>query len=555
MAETARPGREGGLLTSEPDPTIGGWLGQVLPLGGRNQILLAAFAAIIALTVMIWFATRPEYKVLFSGLPEEETARVVEQLSKLNVPYQLGGNNTLIEVPSDRLHDVRLEMASQGFPKNVSGVGFEIFDQKSITGMTDFMQRMNYQRALQGELARSIESIDSVNKARVHLVLPKRSMFMSEQKEASASVVMELVRPLTPRQIDGISHLVASAVEGLSENQVTLLDEKGNLVAGPRAVSEDGRLPADEGLALQQRKEKQLEERAQAMLDKVIGVDKDGMRRSIVRITTELNLDQVDQQEELFDPDGQVARSQQDVVENSKGAFGVGGVPGVDPNDPNANDQSNGSGSRQSRDVERSTTNFEISKKVRSSKLAVGEIKRLSVAVLVDGVYAPDPAAKDPEKAELVYSERAPEELAKLKAMVEKAVGFNAQRGDIIEVTQAPFKSLTPPEEIKSVWLTPAFLLELVKYLSIILLGGLVTWFVLRPLVVKLLVPEKSEDDTIPSAVAELEAQLLADGVGSMPSEKPIRMMIPDRNAQLAQQMIADHLEEAREIIRSWLNE
>ncbi|MBF0214806.1 MAG: flagellar M-ring protein FliF, partial [Magnetococcales bacterium] len=152
-----------------------------------------------------------------------------------------------------------------------------IFDKTNLVGMTDFLQRMNFQRGLQGELARTIESLDVVSKARVHLVLPKKSLFVSEDKKATASVVMELSSPLTSKQIEGIAHLVASAVEGLEESDVTLLDHKGNLIAGGRSPTADGRMPAEESLGLQRQVEKSLEDRAQAMLDKVVGVNTSGV--------------------------------------------------------------------------------------------------------------------------------------------------------------------------------------------------------------------------------------------------------------------------------------
>ncbi|MBF0346553.1 MAG: flagellar M-ring protein FliF, partial [Magnetococcales bacterium] len=236
-----------------------------LPLGGRNGLIIAIIATVIALTSVIWFITRPSYKVLFSSLPEAEAGRVVEQLNKMNAPYQLGLGGTSIEVPADRVYDLRLEMATQGLPKKGTGLGFEVFDQGNLVGMTDFMQRTNYQRALQGELARTIESIEAVSKARVHLVMPKQSLFVTEERPATASVVMELVHPLNPKQAEGIVHLVAAAVEGLDESQVTLLDHKGNLVAGGRGVSTDGRLAADESMDMQKQVEKSLENRAQAM--------------------------------------------------------------------------------------------------------------------------------------------------------------------------------------------------------------------------------------------------------------------------------------------------
>ncbi|MEO5377321.1 MAG: flagellar M-ring protein FliF [Magnetococcus sp. DMHC-6] len=521
-----------------------------LPLGGRNGLLVAAAATVLALTAIIYFATRPSYKTLFSGLPEEEAGKIVGQLTKMNIPYELAAQGSTIQIPADKVYDVRLEMATMGMPKKTTGVGFEIFDQSSLIGMTDFMQRMNYQRALQGELAHTIESVEQVTHARVHLVLPKKSLFVSEEKDATASVVVELTRPLNSTQVDGIVHLIASSVEGLTENNVTLLDQKGNLIYAGKEESKDGRMQADESLSLQRRIEKSLEDRAQAMLDKVIGVAMSGISKSIVRITAELDLSQVERQEEKFDPDGQVTRSENLVTESSKGSFGVGGTPGVTPNDANKNTQSAASGSDQSRAIERETINYEISKTVNRVLLPVGTIKRLSIAVLVDGTYS-SPA----EGGEPVYKPRSEEEMAKLRKIIEQSVGFRSDRGDTIQVTNAPFEPLPlPPSErpqtfedfVKTYWL------QIVLGITILLMF----FFVLWPLVRKLITPERLRDASgVPYSVSNLEKQLAAEGVGTLPGEKPLRIKIPDRNILLAKQMIAEHLEESREIIRGWLGQ
>ncbi|MBF0434297.1 MAG: flagellar M-ring protein FliF [Magnetococcales bacterium] len=518
-----------------------------LPLGGRNGLIVAIIATVIALTAVIWFVTRPSYKVLFSSLPEAEAGRVVEELNKLNVPYQIGLGGTSIEVPADRVYNLRLEMATMGLPKKGTGVGFELFDQGNLVGMTDFMQRMNYQRALQGELARTIESIEAISKARVHLVLPKQSLFVTEERKATASVVMELKHPLNAKQAEGIVHLVAAAVEGLEESQVTLLDHKGNIVAGGKEVSKDGRMGADESMDMQKQVEKSLETRAQAMLDKIIGINASGISRSIVRITADLDLSRVERQEEIFNPDGQVARSEQVTSENSKGEFGSSGTPGVRPNDANDKAGSGSSGSNQTRNVERETINYEISKKVEKTLLPVGTIKRLSIAVLVDAKM------EKPEKGDgpLQYVKRTDDELKNLKKIVEQAVGFRSDRGDTIEVSESPFAPLVSAEEEGTpFWKNPTFWLQ-VGFGAIILL---VLFVVLRPMVQKLMENELTADTSgVPAAVAELEEQLLNEGIGTLPTEQPIRMRVPDRNIKLTSQMINEHVEDAREIIRSWL--
>ncbi|MBF0611414.1 MAG: flagellar M-ring protein FliF [Magnetococcales bacterium] len=517
-----------------------------LPLGGRNGLIVAAVATLLALSSLIWFATRPAYKTLFSGMPEEEAGKVVEMLNKMNVPYQLTGKGTTIQVPGDRVYDLRLELATRGIPKKVEGAGFELFDKTNLMGMTDFMQRMNYQRALQAELAHTIETIAAVETARVHLVLPKKSMFVDAEQHASASVVLALSKSLSQAQIDGIVHLVSSSVEGLDESRVTVVDNKGNMVAGGKTAPQDGRMPVEESLTLQKQVEKSLEERVQTMLDRVLGSN-----RSIIRVTAELDLSRVERQEEKFDPDGQVARSEQTTNESSRGVFGAGGVPGVTPNDPNANAAAGGSSSNQTRDVERETINYEISKTVNKILLPVGTIKRLSVAVLVDGIYKPG------KEGAAEYHARDEEEMVRLQKIIKHAVGFRSDRGDTIEVTNAPFEPIVAPDDTEArIWQQREFYLNAAKMAGMGLLILLIIFYVMRPLVRKLLIPERvAEKSGLPSTVADLEQQLLAEGIGSLPSERPTKMVIPDKTLQMSQQMISDHADEARDILRFWMGQ
>ncbi|MBF0137620.1 MAG: flagellar M-ring protein FliF [Magnetococcus sp. DMHC-1] len=517
-----------------------------LPLAGKNGILIAALAAILVLAAVIWFASRPAYKLLYSGMPEAEAASLVEQLEKMKVPYELADGGKTVRVPAEKLTQIRLELASLGIPKTEKGVGYEIFDKTSLGGLTDFMNHVNYQRALQGELERTIKSLSAVKSARVHVVLPKRSMFVSEERKATASVTVELTQSLTGTQIDGIVHLVASSVEGLDKGNITVLDQKGNLLAGGREDGQDGRMAPDRSLSLQLEKERTLEKRVQTMLDRMLGPDK-----SIIRVTVDLDLARVEKQEESFDPEGQVTRSEEFVNEASNGVFGSGGTPGVQPNDPNnTNTAGGGSGSQQNRNVERERVNYEISKTVKRTQEPVGGIKRLSVAVVVDGVYKADKPG-DP----ITYHPRDAKEMDKLEQLIKEAVGFRSERKDTIQVTNTSFENIKVQEADINPWLTPEFQLEMAKYGVFGLLVFLLVFFVIRPMVKTLLLPEKLDEDALPGTVADLERRLMMEGVGSMPSDQPARIVIPDRTLQLAQQMISDHQEEAREILRSWMNE
>ncbi|MBF0323332.1 MAG: hypothetical protein HQL62_10425, partial [Magnetococcales bacterium] len=257
-------------------------------------------------------------------------------------------------------------------------------------------------------------------------------------------------------------------------------------------------------------------------------------------------------QEESFDPDGQVTRSEEVVTEQSNGVFGSGGTPGVQPNDPNnTNTAGGGAGSKQNRNVERERVNYEISKTVKRIQEPVGGIKRLSVAVVVDGTYTPAENSKDPP----VYHPRDDKEVEKLTGLIKEAVGFQANRGDTIQVSNTPFESIKVQDNEINPWLTPEFQLEMAKYGVFGLLVFLLVFFVIRPMVKTLLMPEKLDEDALPGTVADLERRLMMEGVGSLPSDQQAKMVIPDRTMQLAQQLIAEHQEEAREVLRSWMSE
>lgn len=515
-----------------------------LPVGGKTGMVIAIIATVIAMTGIIIFTAQPNMKALFSALPEEEAGRVVEELIKMKIPYEIRGGGSVVYIPAEMVYDTRLELAAKGMPKG-EGVGFEVFDKSSMVGMTDFLQRMNYQRALQGELARTIEHVSAVRKARVHLVMPKRSLFLSQDKKPSASVVMELTRGLTPTQLNGIVHLISGSVEGLNPTDVTLLDDKGTLIAGGKEESLDGRATPDEGLSLQRKMEKTLEDRVQSMLDRVLGGDK-----AITRITATLDLSRVERNEELFNPEGQVPRSEQFSNEASSGQFGVGGTPGQIPNDPNANNAGGAQGSQQTRNVERETVNYEISKTVNHTLLPIGTIKKISVAVLIDGIY--EVPADAEEGAAPQYKERDQAEMERLQKIIEKAVGFDPERGDVIEVSNIPFEPIDLSVAKVNIWEDPDFILELAKWGALALLGILMVVMVLRPMVAKILEPEKPQISEGGPDVAALEQALLAEGVGGV-DDQPARVIIPDRSLTMSQQLIQDNIEEAREVIRFWL--
>ena len=260
------------------------WKGfSVLPPSRRLSILAVALATIAAIWGLVYWTNQTDYKVLFSNLSTEDASGIVAKLQEKKIPYELSGGGDTISVPSEKVTEIRLEMASLGLPQG-GGVGFEIFDQKNL-GATEFEQQLNYRRALQGELARTINSLDEIQQCRVHLALPKDSLFVEEQKKPTASVTLKLKsgRTLRPDQIEGIGHLVASSVEGLNPADVMVVDSRGNILSRKQDDSRLGKMTASQ-VEYQANIEKDMTNRIQTMLEKVVGQGK-----AVVRVAADLD--------------------------------------------------------------------------------------------------------------------------------------------------------------------------------------------------------------------------------------------------------------------------
>src|SRR5213083_857540 len=426
---------------------------------------LVSMAAVLGLA---WWAQRPLYRPLFTNLAERDASAIVEALKSEKVPFQLEDGGRAVLVPAERQYELRLALASRGLPEG-GGVGFEIFDKQTL-GQTDFLQRLNYQRALQGELGRTIGQLGGVESARVHLALPERSLFVAEDRRPSASVVVKLIqgRTLSAAQIDGIVHLVAASVAGLAADGVTVVDESGRMLTTDRRGGETVGASST-ALEMQASIERQLAERVESMLAAVVGRDK-----AVARVAATLEVARVERTEETYDPERTALRTQRTTREQPTGARTGGGAPGVQSNltnDPAATTEPKGR-----RDESQS---YEVSKVVSHTVAPAGVVKQLSVAVLIDGTYTGAGAARK-------FTPRPAEEVARLKELVKNAVGFSEARGDRIEITSVPFQS-EPAAAGEGVlaaldtWL-PALLMRLLAV-------GLVAaglFYVVRPLVLGL---------------------------------------------------------------------
>lgn len=370
---------------------------------------------IVGAVLLIGWVNNVTYSRLYSNLEESEAGEVINYLNDNKIPYKLADGGKSIEIPADDVYKTRISLAAEGLPR-AGSIGYSIFDKNNL-GMTDFLQNLNFRRALEGELTRTIMQLSEVQAARVHIVIPKDRLFREDKKEATASVLLKLKghSQLARPQIAGISHLVASSVEGLSPENITIVDYEGNLMSGGRKSDPLAGLSTSQ-LEVRQSVESYLQDKAQSMLDGVLGNGK-----AIVRVTADLNFQQVEKTAETYDPNAPVIRSEERTkITNAS-------TDKAEP--PNESNQQENS--------ETIVTNYEINKTVEHIINAVGTIDRLSVAVMVDGTYQV-PEGGTGEGAP-VYQPRSQDELDKLAAVVRNAVGFQQQRSDQIEMFNIPF--------------------------------------------------------------------------------------------------------------------
>lgn len=432
---------------------IRGW-----PLSRKLALLGVILISVVLFSLLIFQGRTADFQLLYANLSEKDAAPVISWLKTENIPYELKNNGRNIWIPADILYETRLNLAANGLPSG-GDIGFEVFDKQSFA-LTDYVQKVNYTRALQGELSRTITSLAPVESARVHLALPEKRLFKNQQKEASASVIVKLAqgKSLDEKQVQGIVHLVAGSIAELIPENITVVDSNGVALDAGLNDKEEELLSVDM-LAYQQQVENRLEMRAQDLLDKTMGQDK-----AMVRVNATLDFAKVEQTQELFDADEPVVRSEQ-VNQEKSGVPVNGGIPGVESNldgfeslDGNG---LQGGGETSSTSTSR-TTNYEISKTVSKIINPVGTIKKLSVSILVaDKIIeatGDTPATKEP---------RSEEELQSLQAMVSAAIGLVPERGDKINVLSMPFTE--KPQEILAAEPMPENLLY--EYLPIIKIG------------------------------------------------------------------------------------
>jgi len=541
----------------------------------RLGAMVAVTAILIGFLSFITFRFSTEPMApLYTDLTFEDSAAVISELESRNIPYETRSDGSSILIAKDSVLRVRMQLAEQGLPTGGS-IGYEIFDKTDTLGATNFVQNINHLRALEGELTRTIRAIDRVVAARVHLVIPTRELFRRERKQPSASIVLKSRGALDVAQIKAIQHLVATAVEGLSPQRVSIVDETGRLLASG-VESDDkslmGNTVQERNLAFENRLKHQIED----IITNVVGPG-----RARVEVSAELDYNRITQTSEEFDPEGQVVRSTQTREESSTSSEAEDGVTAGNqlPNADQAGEQETPTNQEASNTTEE-IVNYEVSKTTKTQILEAGRIKRLSVAVLVDGIYAPD------ANGDLAYQPRPQEDLDRIAALVRSAAGFDQARGDIVEVINLRFAER--PDLLADTATEPGLfdftkndVMYLIELGVTLLLGLLVMLFAVRPLLKRVFAEEEpvtlSEDGT-PVLMNEdgtpvlegPDGEPLADGA-IVKSEIPLdeegnprfdwiekakaEGEVQLQTIQHVSGLIDDYPNEAAAILRNWLQE
>jgi flagellar M-ring protein FliF len=521
----------------------------------RLMAMIAVTAALIGFfAFVIMRVTTPQMTTLFTDLSVEDSSGIIKDLERQAIPYELKNDGAAIMVPKDKVTRLRMKLAEAGLPKG-GGVGYEIFDKSDALGTTSFVQNINHLRALEGELARTIRAIDRIQAARVHLVLPERPLFSRETPEPSASIVLRVRGALEPQQVRAIRHVVASAVNGLKPNRVSIVDEAGQLLADGAEGD-----PANGGNGDERRAgfEKRMRNQIEAIVSSIVGAG-----RARVQLTADFDYNKVTQTSDKFDPEGRVLRSSQSREESSASGATDGAVT-VNNELPGNQGQGGAAAAKDQSKKSEETNNYEISRVTKTEVTEAGRVNRISAAVLVDGSYTKN------EKGEMVYQARTKEELDRIATLVRSAIGFDQKRGDQVEIVNLKFAeapAVTPNAEPTGLFGMLQFTKDDVMYvieLAVMMLLGLVVMFmVIRPLVRRILA-----SDAVPALAGHAGVPALTDGTAVDASGHPVAPGAPNAidvatiqgqvHAQSVHRVgeLADrNPNETAAIVRAWLQE
>jgi flagellar M-ring protein FliF len=458
-------------------PFIDLW--QRLTLGQRAGLILTAGLVIAIVAGAVNYTTRPVYTTLYSGLNGKDAAQIADKLREKKITFDVSADGTTIKVPQEKVSELRLDFAGMGLPRS-GEIGYELFD-KPMLGMTDFVQQMNFHRALEGELARTIKELDAVETARVHLVVPSQRLFREDQKQPTASIVLQL-KPgatLTPAQVQGIVYMTAYSVEGLDIGNITIVDTRGTMLTGKAARNDLVGLSSTQ-LEVQRSIESDLEQKALTLLENTLGVG-----RAQVKVTAKLNWNRVERTVDDYNPDRTATLSEERQESSGKA------------------DASSGQSTS-----ERSVTNYQVPHTIEKVVPEVGNIERISASVLVDGDYKTEKAADGKETR--TYVERSPQDMEKFRSVVASAIGLDKKRGDELNVISFPFA------QDESIQQKPVAVMPWMKLIekALLALGIIALFLLLRSLI-----------NRVSKSVPQLPA---AAAQGSLPAAHHVPFQLPE---------------------------
>ncbi|HEP0306022.1 flagellar basal-body MS-ring/collar protein FliF [Providencia rettgeri] len=531
----------------------------------KIPLMIAAAAAVSIIVALLLWLRSPDYRVLLSNLSAKDGGDIVGQLTQMNVPYQIADNGSAILVPADKVHELRLKLAQSGLPKG-GNTGFELLDKEQF-GISQFSEQINYQRALEGELSRTIESLSPVQSARVHLAIPKPTLFVREQKLPTASVTVGLLpgRMLDEGQISAIVHMVSSSVTGLTASNVIIVDQAGRLL-----TNNDNSQQSVNSAQIKMTKEMEshLKQRIEDILSPLVG------RANIhAQVTAQMDFSKVEQTSEEYKPnqtpDSAAIRSRQNSQSMQNNNGGTGGVPGAlsnqpvsAPNAPIETNKDNKDGTQTannrnsvSNSQSDETTNYEVDRKISHTQRQIGVVDRLSVAVIVN--YHSQDGENGPEMKPLP-----PEMLQQIEALTREAMGFSTARGDSLNITNSLFTNETPVEEEPSLLESPQFIAQLLDYGKILLIA-IIAWFMwrfgIKPQWVKYRKTQQAQADAEVFVATQMKTPLVVDEVIDEDMDEQTRRRLTRQrvSAEIQSQRIREMAEKDPQIvamvIRQWL--
>lgn len=483
----------------------------------RLSVLAVTVVAIIALMVVSFMVSGKDYAPLLTNIPNDQLSTIVAQLNQKNIPFQLRDDGKTLAVPKELLHSTQMALMAEVGSSKIGNIGLEMFEKQDF-GINSYAQKINYQRALQGELMRSINTLTSVKQSKVILAIPNKKNFLEETITPTASVVLELYpgKTLAPEQVRGIRFLVSSGVEGLDPDRVTVVDDRGKMLSRSGDSTTSG---SSEVLELKEKIEGDLSNRIESILSKVVG-----QAKVIAQVDATLNMKVTQSVEETIDPDKTAVRSQQSEEESLDGArSNPAGVPGSRSNLPGAEDAGQ-IGFKQDVKKELKTINYEVPKTVKNIKEGAGNVERISVAVLVDGTQTQ--VKKEDGTFETKWVQRTPEELVKYETLVKSAIGFNAARGDSVKIENIQFlaEDFTDSDRLLTSLERKKLLHGLFKWSLIGLVFVLFFFVVMKPFMQWITDSfQDSVEDMLPRTIEELEElQSVDSGLPGMTTALPI---------------------------------